>query len=97
MEFETFNRLVRPGSAALFAFAGFVFLFGLGAIMLYRYASFGELDWQGLTAFVVGVLFPYMQHAQNRSTERRQGVAPTAPFGSEAAGGRLQSNGAALA
>lgn len=75
MDIELLNRALRPSAIAALVAAAVFFLFGLGAIMLYRYAVFGEIDWQGLAAFCSLVLLPYMQHAQNRSTEKRAGVA----------------------
>lgn len=81
MNVELLNRSLRPGAMAAIVAAAVFFLFGLAAIMLYRYAAFGEIDWQGLAAFCSLVLAPWMQHAQNRSTEKRAGVADRSPTG----------------
>lgn len=72
---DAVNRLLRPATIYALVAVGVLFLLGLGTIMLIRYAQHGEIDWQGLAAFVTMVIFPLMQHAQNRSTERRAGVA----------------------
>lgn len=66
MSVELLNRALRPSSIAALIAVGVIFLLGLGSILLYRYAAFGEIDWQGLTAFLLGVIVPYLQHAQNR-------------------------------
>ncbi len=66
MSVELLNRFIRPGSTAGFALLGILFLAALGTIMLYRYAVHGELDWGGLTAFVIGVIFPVAQFSQHR-------------------------------
>lgn len=68
---DLLNKALRPGTIWILAVIAGLFLLGLGGIMLFRYAVFGEIDWQGLTAFLVGVLFPIMQHYQNRHLERR--------------------------
>ncbi len=57
--------LDQPAAAAIF------FLFGIAAIMLYRYAVFGEIDWPGLASFGSLVLLPLMQHFQNRHEIKR--------------------------
>lgn len=63
---DLLNQALRPSSIAALMAVGLVFLLGLASIMLYRYAAFGEIDWAGLTAFLVGVIGPVMQHFQNR-------------------------------
>lgn len=96
MSVDLLNRALRPGTVALIALAAVFFLFGLGGIMLFRYAVHGEIDWQGLAAFITLVLFPVMQHAQNRHVEKRAGVAdrPLAPSppAESAPGGGLVNN-----
>jgi hypothetical protein len=87
MEIELLNRALRPSSIAALIVVAVLFLASLGAIMLFRYAVHGEIDWQGLAAFCSLVLVPWLQHAQNRHVEKRAGVtdrplAP-APSGSE--------------
>jgi hypothetical protein len=98
MDIELLNRALRPGAIAALVAAAVLFLLGLGAIMLFRYAIHGEIDWQGLAAFCSLVLLPYMQHAQNRSTEKRAGVADRplapAPPSEPAPGGGLVNNAA---
>ncbi len=86
MEIELLNRALRPSSIAALVFVGLIFLLGLGSIMLYRYAAFGEIDWAGLAAFCSMVLIPMLQHAHNRTHEKRAGVpdrplAPSLPHG----------------
>ena len=71
MSVDLLNRALRPGTIAGLAAAAVLFLFGLASIMLYRYAFFGELDWQGFAAFGSMVLLPMLQHFQNRHTIKR--------------------------
>lgn len=66
MSVDLLNRALRPSSIALIVLVAVLFLAGLGSIMLFRYAVFGEIDWQGLAAFCTMVLLPVLQHAQNR-------------------------------
>lgn len=66
MSVDLLNRALRPSSIAVLLLVGALFLFGLGSIMLYRYAAFGEIDWQGLAAFCSMILLPILQHFQNR-------------------------------
>lgn len=97
MSVDLLNRALRPATVAAIIAAAVCFLFGLGVIMLYRYATFGEIDWQGLVAFCSLVLPLVMQHFQNRHVEKRAGVAdrPLAPGPSGELGGSLTN--AALA
>jgi hypothetical protein len=94
MDVELLNRALRPGTIAAIAAAAVFFLFGLAAVMLFRYAVHGEIDWQGLAAFCSLVLLPLMQHAQNRHHEKRAGVAdrPLAPAPSPPQSDGIASN-----
>ena len=58
---------------AAIAAAAVFFLFGLGAVMLYRFALHGEIDLQGLAAFGSLVLLPMLQHFQNMATGKGLG------------------------
>ncbi len=78
MSVDLLNRALRPAAIAAIAAAAVFFLFGLAAVMLYRFAAHGELDLQGLAAFGSLVLLPTMQHFQNRHTEKLN--APTPPL-----------------
>lgn len=71
MNADTINALLRPMAVAALLAAGFLFLLGLGAIMLYRYASHGEIDWQGLVAFLGFITTFGVQHFQNRHDIKR--------------------------
>ena len=79
MSVDLLNRALRPATIAAIVAAAVFFLFGLAAIMLYRYAAFGEIDWQGFAAFGSMFLLPVMQHFQNRHSERRDEIARTQP------------------
>ena len=74
-QIDAFNALLRPSVIYALAFCAVVFVLGLGMIMLYRYAIHGEIDWQGLAAFITLVLFPIGQHFQNRHQLRMAGRA----------------------
>jgi hypothetical protein len=64
---------------AAIAAAAVFFLFGLGAVMLYRFALHGEIDLQGLAAFGSLVLLPMLQHFQNRHQIKRDQVFINTP------------------
>lgn len=64
---------------AAIAAAAVFFLFGLGAVMLYRFALHGEIDLNGLAAFGSMVLLPVMQHFQNRHQIKRDQVLINTP------------------
>ena len=64
---------------AAIAAAAVFFLFGLGAVMLYRFALHGEIDLQGLAAFGSLVLLPMLQHFQNRHQIKRDQVLINTP------------------
>ena len=64
---------------AAIAAAAVFFLFGLGAVMLYRFAQHGEIDLNGLAAFGSMVLLPVMQHFQNRHQIKRDQVLINTP------------------
>lgn len=68
---DTMNHALRPLAIYGLVFCGLTFLFGLGIIMLLRYAEHGEIDWQGLAAFGSMFLLPLMQHFQNRHDIQR--------------------------
>ena len=68
---DTMNHALRPLAIYGLVFCGLTFLFGLGIIMLIRYADHGEIDWQGLAAFGSMFLLPLMQHFQNRHEIQR--------------------------
>lgn len=74
MSVDLLNRALRPWAIAGIVAAAVLFLFGLGSIMLVRYAVHGEIDWQGLAAFITLVLFPVGQHFQNRHTIKRDEI-----------------------
>lgn len=63
---DLMNAALRPTSIGLLVAVGALFLVALGTIMLVRYAIHGEIDWAGITAFMVGVVGPVVQHFQNR-------------------------------
>ncbi len=75
MDTELLNRALRPGAIAALIVAGVLFLMGLGGIMLFRYAAFGQIDWQGLAAFCSMVLIPTIKWMNDRHVEKRSGVA----------------------
>lgn len=72
------NKALRPWVIAALAMLAFAFLAALGAIMLFRYAAFGEISWEGLAAFITGVLGPVVRHFENRNGLYKLGrlVAP---------------------
>lgn len=75
---EHLNRMLRPAAIFGLIVLAFVFLTSLGCIMLFRYAAFGEISWEGLSAFIVGVVGPIVQHFQNRHALYKYGrIAPT--------------------
>lgn len=79
MSVDLLNRALRPMAIAGIAAAAIFFLFGLAAILLYRFATFGEIDFQGLAAFGSLVLLPVMQHFQNRHQIKRDQVLINTP------------------
>ena len=76
---DLLNRALRPMVIAAIAAAAVFFLFGLGAVMLYRFALHGEIDLQGLAAFGSLVLLPMLQHFQNRHQLKRDQVLINTP------------------
>lgn len=80
MSVDLLNRALRPIAIAAIAAAAVFFLFGLGAVMLFRFAIHGEIDLQGLAAFGSMVLLPVMQHFQNRHTIKREQVNRSPPL-----------------
>lgn len=79
MSVDLLNRALRPVAIAAIAAAAVLFLFGLGAVMLYRFALHGEIDLNGLAAFGSMVLLPVMQHFQNRHQIKRDQVLINTP------------------
>jgi len=79
MSVDLLNRALRPLAIAAIAAAAVFFLFGLGAVMLYRFALHGEIDLNGLAAFGSMVLLPVMQHFQNRHQIKRDQVLINTP------------------
>jgi hypothetical protein len=79
MSVDLLNRALRPMAIAAIAAAAVFFLFGLGAVMLYRFALHGEIDLNGLAAFGSMVLLPVMQHFQNRHQIKRDQVLINTP------------------
>lgn len=79
MSVDLLNRALRPLAIAAITAAAVFFLFGLGAVMLYRFALHGEIDLNGLAAFGSMVLLPVMQHFQNRHQIKRDQVLINTP------------------
>ena len=79
MSVDLLNRALRPLTVYALMFCGVVFLLGLGVIMLFRYANFGEIDWQGLVAFLGFITTFGVQHFQNRHQIKRDQVLINTP------------------
>lgn len=86
MDTDALNANLRPLTIYALVALGVAFFGALGSILLYRYAAHGEISWEGLTAFMVGVVGPVVQHFQNRNGLKRiqawaqaQGQAQGAP------------------
>lgn len=67
------STMIRPMTVMIVIAIGALFLLALGAIMLFRYATQGEIDWQGMAGFVTMVLFPTAQWFSSRHNLRMVG------------------------
>ena len=70
---DAINRTVRPLTVLLLVAVGFLFLLGLGLVLLYRYAVFGELDWGGLIAFGTFLFGTVIKWFHDRHVEKFAG------------------------
>jgi len=71
---DTMNRFLRPSTIGLLSLFGVFFVGALGAIMLYRYAVHGDLDWAGLASFGSMVVIPWLQWTAQRQDLKIRGI-----------------------